>query len=133
MPPTRALADTSVFVAIEHGREIDAPAEASLAISVVTVTELRIGVLQAGDRRERTARQATLDLAQRFIPLAYDEPVAECLARIIHALRTEGRRVNVFDAIIAATAVAHGLPVWTQDADFDVIERYGDGPSVLRA
>lgn len=128
-----ALADTSIFLASEQIRDIHAYPDGEVRISVVTITELLVGVLRAPDDATRAARQTTLEVARRFIPIPYDEAVAERLARIIGALREAGRRVNLFDAVIAATAAAHGLVVWTQDADFEVIERHGGGPPVLRA
>lgn len=128
-----ALADTSIFLAAEQGRCIRTRPDGDVRISVVTVTELLVGVLRAPDGATRDGRQATLDVARRFIPIPYDEQVAERLAQIVGALREAQRRVNLFDAVIAATAAAHGLTVWTQDADFEVIERHGGGPPVLRA
>lgn len=130
---TDALADTSIFLSTEHDRAIGARPEGDVRISVATVTELLVGVLRAPDDTTREARQATLDVARRFIPLPYDERVAEQLALIIVALQAAGRRVNLFDAVVAATAATHGMTVWTQDADFDVIERHAGGPPVLRA
>lgn len=130
---TGALADTSIFLAVEHGRRVAGHPPGNVRISVATITELSVGVLRAPDQEARAGRQATLDVARRFIPISYDEPVADRLAEIVAALRDAGRRVGLMDAVIAATAAAHGLPVWTQDADFELIERYGDGPPVLLA
>lgn len=127
-----ALADTSIFIAGEAGRMLARQPEGDLSISAVTITELRVGVLLAGDDATRRRRVATLHAAQRFLPLSCDERVAEALAVIVAALRRAGRRVNLFDAIIAATAVAHGLAVWTQDDDFEVIHEVAGGPPVLR-
>lgn len=61
--------------------------------------------------------------ARRFIALACDEPVAERLADLLAAARTQRRRAGAMDAIIAATALAHDLTVWTQDDDFEVLAR----------
>ncbi len=66
-----------------------------------------------------TLRQATLDKAMRFIGLPYDERVARRLAELVTAARDAGRRSGAMDAIIAATALTHGLVAWTQDADFE--------------
>lgn len=87
------------------------------------MTELGVGV---GVRRAEGAsllrlREATLARARRFIALPYDESVAHRLADLLSAARTHRRRAGAMDAIIAATALAHGLAVWTQDADFEVL------------
>ncbi len=59
--------------------------------------------------------------AARYIALPYDERVAERLADILAAARAQKRRAGAMDAIIAATALAYDLTVWTQDDDFDVL------------
>ena len=113
------LADTSVFVAAEQRRPLGSPPPGVAQISVATLTELGVGVRRAsGDLR--VLREATLARARAFIALPYDEPVAERLADLLATLREQRRRGGAMDAIIAATALAHDLVVWTQDADFDV-------------
>lgn len=128
-----AVADTSIFVAGEAGRPLDNAPEGDVLISVVTLTELRVGVLRSPDAAARAGREATLALARRFIPLAVDERVADRLAEMAAALRDAGRRVKLSDAIVAATADVHGLAVWTRDADFTILEAVAGGPPVLRA
>jgi predicted nucleic acid-binding protein len=128
-----AVADTSVFVAGEAGRPPGNAPDGDVLVSVVTLAELRVGVLRARDAPTRAAREATLGLARRFIPLAVDERVADRLAEMVAALREAERRVNLFDAIIAATADVHGLAVWTCDDDFAVLAAVAGGPQVLRA
>lgn len=115
----RAVLDTSVFIARETGRPLgDRPDEA--AVSVVTLSELRHGVLAAEGHAERAQRLVTLEAARQIgAPLVIDERVGDELARLRVALKAEGRRMNVMDAWIAATAIAHGAAVCTQDADFD--------------
>ncbi len=115
------LADTSVFVAAEQRRPIGEPPSGDARISVATLTELGVGVRRATTEPLRELREATLARARRFIALAYDEPVAERLADLLAAARAERRRAGAMDAIIAATALAHDLTVWTQDDDFDVL------------
>jgi predicted nucleic acid-binding protein len=115
------LADTSVFVAAEQRRPLGQPPEGDARISVATLTELGAGVLRAGSEPLRELRRATLSRARRFIALPYDEAVAERLAEILAAARDQGRRAGAMDAIVAATALTHGLTVWTQDDDFDVL------------
>jgi predicted nucleic acid-binding protein len=115
------LMDTSVFVASEQGRPLSEAPEGDARISVATLTELLVGVGRAGDGPLRTLREATLDRARKFIALPYDEAVARRLATLLVAARDNGRRAGAMDAIVAATALAHGLSVWTQDDDFDVL------------
>lgn len=75
---------------------------------------------RAGTDALRTLREGTLQRAQRFIALPYDEAVADRLAQILAAARDQERRAGAMDAIIAATALVHDLGIWTQDRDFDV-------------
>ena len=113
-----AVLDTSVIVAREHGRLIARPPQEA-AISVMTLVELHVGVLTAKTREERALRLKTLADVERTVgALPMDREVALVLADIIAALRGRGRRINLADAIIAATARRHGLPVYTQDDDF---------------
>jgi predicted nucleic acid-binding protein len=118
---TGYLADTSVFVAAEQRRPLDRPPEGEARISVATLTELGVGVRAAGSDALRELRQTTLSRALRFVPLAYDEAVAVRLADLLVAARTQRRRAGAMDAIIAATALAHDLVVWSQDDDFAVL------------
>jgi predicted nucleic acid-binding protein len=119
---TRGIADTSVFIARESGRPFDEgnlPDE--LAISVITVGELRAGVLAAADVATRDRRLGTLGEALTLEPVAIDQPVAEAWARLRVTLRDEGRRMPVNDSWIAATAISLGVPVVTQDDDYSEI------------
>jgi predicted nucleic acid-binding protein len=115
------LADTSVFVAAEQRRELGSPPAGVAQISVATITELGVGVLRAASPALRQLREATLARARSFVALPYDERVADRLAALLARARDEGRRAGAMDAIIAATALAHDLVVWTQDGDFDVL------------
>jgi predicted nucleic acid-binding protein len=117
---TRALADTSVFIARESGRrrrDVDLPDE--IAVSVVTVGELRAGVLAATEVLTRDRRLGTLTVALSLEPLPIDEEVASAWARLRILLRDAGRRMPVNDSWIAATALAAGVPILTQDDDYD--------------
>ncbi len=115
------LLDTSVFIARETTRPLEPlPAGTRTAVSVMTVAELRIGVLVAADPTTRAARLRTLESATRdHDPLPVDDAVAEHFARLVAQLRDVGRNPRVIDTLIAATAIAHGAAVATQDADFD--------------
>jgi predicted nucleic acid-binding protein len=115
------LVDTSIFVAAEQQRPLREPSAGAARISVATLTELGVGVRRAEGASLLRLREATLARARRFIALPYDESVADRLADLLTAARTHRRRAGAMDAIIAATALAHGLAVWTQDADFEVL------------
>ena len=119
----RGLLDTSVFIATESERELD---EESLpdegAISPITVAELHVGVLADVDVDTRARRLATLEAVADVETLPIDNSVAAAWALLRIHLAESKRRLNVNDLWIAATALAHELPVVTQDDDFDPIE-----------
>lgn len=118
---SRGLLDTSVFIARE-GRGLDVAAlPAEVAVSIVTYGELRAGVLAASDVSVRSRRLSTLQTVSDLNPLPIDTDVADEWARLRVALAASGQRVNVNDSWIAATALAHGVPVVTQDNDFDAL------------
>jgi predicted nucleic acid-binding protein len=115
----RGIADTSVFIARESGRplaENDLPDE--LAISVITIGELRSGVLAAVDVETRDRRLATLSEALGLDPLPIDQAVAEAWARLRVLLRDMQKRMPVNNSWIAATAMSLGVPVVTRDEDY---------------
>jgi hypothetical protein len=107
---SRAIADTSVFIAQETGRGLgDIPDE--IAVSVITAAELELGVLRATDPDARAIRLSTLSRVQSTYPLLPIDPeVASCFARIAAAERDRGRRLRRHDTWIAATAMRHGPP-----------------------
>jgi predicted nucleic acid-binding protein len=117
----RGLLDTSVFIAGEQARPLEAnrlPEEA--AISVVTLAELELGVHMATSEAVRGARLRTLQATQAtYVALPVDAAVASAFAELVATARREGRRPKVQDTWIAATARAHGVAVYTQDGDFD--------------
>jgi predicted nucleic acid-binding protein len=122
----RGLLDTSVFIAHETGRPIQSerlPEES--AISAVTVGELQAGVLAASDTDVRARRLATLETLSDIEILAIDETVAASWALLRVHLAESGRRLNVNDLWIAATAVAHQIPIVTQDDDFGPVDGVG--------
>jgi predicted nucleic acid-binding protein len=125
--PTRGLLDTTVFIARESGRPIDAsrlPDES--AVSVITIAELYAGVLAAADTETRARRLATLESVADVHALGVDDAAARVWARMRVHLAQTGRRVRVNDLWIAAVAVANGLPVVTQDDDFDPVRGVAD-------
>jgi hypothetical protein len=119
---SRAIADTSVFIAQESGRELgDLPEQ--IAVSVVTAAELELGVLRASSPTSRAIRLSTLSRVQATYPLLPVDPeVASCFARLASSELSKGRRLRRHDAWIAATALRHGAAVITQDADFSSFE-----------
>lgn len=128
----RGLLDTSVFIAAESGRLLDEqkiPDEA--AVSVVTLAELHAGVLAATDVDTRARRIATLDTVADVELIEVDEPAALMWARMRAHLAEAGRRLNVNDLWIAASAASRGLSVVTQDDDFGPVEGVG-GLQVIR-
>jgi predicted nucleic acid-binding protein len=126
---SRGLADTSVFIARESGRPLDVDRlPDDLAVSVVTIGELRAGVLAASDTAARDRRLGTLTRALVLDPVPVDAAVADAWARLRLLLRDAGLRMPVNDSWIAATALALGVPVVTQDADYVEL----DGLPVVR-
>jgi predicted nucleic acid-binding protein len=118
------LLDTSVFIA----REVDRPLGElpdRVTVSVVTIGELELGVLSASDDTSRARRAGTLALARRVDPVPISEPVMTAWARLVVDCRNAGiqRTVKLTDALIAATAIDLGLPVVTQDDDYDQMAR----------
>ncbi len=86
---------------------------------MVTIGELRFGVLSAKTDLVRARRLETLLWAQQYDPIPIDDAVAAAWARLRVDLRAAGRRLPMNDSWIAATAIAHGLSVATQDGDYD--------------
>jgi predicted nucleic acid-binding protein len=115
---SRAIADTSVFIAREAGRHlVDLPDE--IAVSVVTAAELELGVLRASDPTARAIRVRTLSRVRSEYPLLpIDDATASCFAQIADEQLRAGRKLRRHDAWIAATALQHNAAVVTQDADF---------------
>lgn len=123
MTAKRGLLDTTVFIATESGRglnEDEIPDE--VATSVVTLAELHTGVLAATDTETRARRLATLEALSDIEVLPIDDEAARVWARMRIHLAETGRRVRINDLWIAAVAVSQGLPVVTQDDDFEPLE-----------
>jgi predicted nucleic acid-binding protein len=115
---SRAVADTSIFIAREAGRPLEELPD-EVTVSVVTAAELELGVLRARDRPIRAARIATLSRVLAEYPLLeIDGAVASCFARLADEQLSAGRKLRRHDTWIAATALRHQVAVVTQDADF---------------
>ena len=121
---TAGLLDTSVFIAREDERPLGKLPD-RVAVSVVTIGELRLGLLNAEDDDVRARRGDTLALARAADPIQIGEAIMTSWARLVADCRKAGvhRTVKLVDALIAATAVEHGLPVVTQDGDYEKIAK----------
>ena len=87
-------------------------------ISTVTLAELSVGPLITDDPAVQALRQVRLQEAESaFDPLPLDAAAARAYGRVAAQLRREGRatRARAFDTLIAATAIANNLPVYTCD------------------
>lgn len=121
----RGVLDTSTLILLPR---IDDPSglPGEALITTVTLAELSVGPLVARDERERAARQAHLQQAEAdFDPLSFDAAAARAFGQVAASLRRAGRKTaaRAYDAMIAATALAHGLPVYTcNPADFEGID-----------
>ncbi len=115
LPAGRGVLDTSTVILL--GELTDATAlPAEPLITAVTLAELSVGPLVAEDERERSARQAQLQQAEAdFDPLPFDAGAARAFGRVAASLRRAGRKATArsYDAMIAATALAQDLPVYT--------------------
>lgn len=120
----RGLLDTSTFI---HSERIARPEEAlpaEVCLSAVSLAELSLGPLLVDDQGERAKRQQHLQLAEHMRVLPFDAACAQAFAPIAVHLRREGSksRARAYDTLIAATAIANGLPLYTGNAkDFEGI------------
>lgn len=121
----RGILDTSTVILLSR---ITDPAllPSEPLITAVTLAELSVGPLVATDDQQRAARQAHLQQAEAdFDPLAFDAAAARAFGRVAASLRQAGRKVQAraYDAMIAATAVANDLPLYTVNpSDFHGID-----------
>ena len=99
-------------------------------ISVITLAELRAGVLAASETETLSRRRRSLDAYSSTDALVAGDAAAEEWARLRYRLVLVGRRVNVNNLWIASIALANELPVVTQDQDFDPLVDLG-GPAVI--
>ena len=124
--PAAGLFDTSIFIAQETGRRIDRThVPPTSLISIITIGELRSGVLSASDVTTRANRLETLTTALALDPLPIDLVVASKWARLRSLLADEGLHMGINDSWIAATAMSHDMPVVTQDTGLPDLEGLG--------
>jgi hypothetical protein len=123
--PTRGLLDTSVV--IDHDILDPALLPDESAISAVTLAELAAGPLATRDEDERARRQDRLQwAAATWDPLPFDGETARMYGRVFAAVRAAGRtsRARFADLLIASTAAANGLPLYTRNpSDFAALEQ----------
>jgi predicted nucleic acid-binding protein len=115
----RGILDTSTVVLLPRLTDPAALPEEPL-VTVVTMAELAVGPLVAADGAERARRQAHLQQAEAdFVPLPFDDAAARAFGRVAASLRRAGRKASArgYDAMIAAIALASGLPVYTCNPD----------------
>jgi predicted nucleic acid-binding protein len=116
--PGRGVVDTNVVVLLRQLAKESLPEIP--VISAITLAELAVGPLVATDPVQRARRQEHLRFAESSFPvLPFDEAAARAFGTVAAALRMAGRKVSArgFDALIAATALAHDLPLFTTNAD----------------
>lgn len=114
-PLIRGILDTSTVILLGKLTDLTALPMEPL-ITAVTLAELSVGPLVANDESERVARQSQLQQAEAdFDPLPFDASAARALGRVSASLRRAGRKTTArtYDAMIAATALANDLPVYT--------------------
>jgi len=110
----RGVVDTSTVILLAGIDPLQLPEEP--VITTVTLAELSVGPLVATNDRERTRRQAHVQAAEAsFVPLPFDVPAARAFAGVAASLHSAGRKTaaRAYDAMIAAVAIANGLPVYT--------------------
>ena len=109
------LLDTSTLIQLPRIADAGSLPDVPL-ISAVTLAELSVGPLVTDDPQVREVRQAHLQQAEAdFDPLPFDDQSARAFGRVAASLRRSGRKpaARAYDALIAATALANGLPVYT--------------------
>lgn len=114
-PAPRGLLDTSAVIDLPWLTADQLPVE--LAISALTLAELATGPLAAADPVERARRQEQLQrIESAFEPLPFDAPSARAYGRVYASVTSAGRKPRgrrAVDLLIAATALAEGLPLYT--------------------
>jgi tRNA(fMet)-specific endonuclease VapC len=118
-PGVRGMLDTSTVILLGRMTEPTALPDESV-ISAVTLAELSVGPHVARTAKERAARQAHLQQAESdFEPIPFDAAAARAFGRVAASLRSAGRKpaARAYDALIAAAAIAEGIPLYTCNPD----------------
>lgn len=125
MSDREGLLDTSTVLLLPRIADASALPEIPL-ISAITLAELSVGPLVTDDDAERARRTAQVQQAEAdFDPIPFDAAAARAFGQVAASLRREGRKpaARAFDALIAATAIANGLPLYTSNpSDFADID-----------
>ena len=125
MSDPEGLLDTSALLTLRQLRDASILPDVAM-ISAITLAELSIGPLVATDDAERARRLAHVQQAEAdFDPIPFDAAAARAFGLVASAYRRSGRKpaARAFDALIAATAIANGLPLYTANpADFAGID-----------
>ena len=111
----RGVLDTCTLILLTRIRD-ESLLPVEPLITTVTLAELSVGPLVAKTDEERAARQSHVQQAEAdFDPLPFDVSAARAFGRVALALRRRGRTVKprAYDVMIAATALANGLPLYT--------------------
>jgi hypothetical protein len=111
----RGILDTSTVSLLARLTDPSALPDEPL-ITAVTLAELSVGPLVARDESEQVTRQAYLQQAEAdFTPLPFDAAAARAFGGVAASLRRAGPKTaaRAYDAMIAATAIANDLPVYT--------------------
>ena len=121
----RGILDTSVIIDLEHLDPTQLPAE--VAVSAITMAELAAGPQATTDVEERGRRQDRLQRAEAaFDPLPFDIDAARAYGRVFAAVTAAGRKARgarAVDLLIAANALASGLPIYTRNGrDFEGLD-----------
>lgn len=115
----RGVLDTSTVILLSRLTNAEVLPREPM-ITAITLAELSAGPLLATTDEERATRQAHVQQAEAdFDALPFDAAAARAFARVTLSLRRSGRKANAraFDALIAATALANNLPVYTCNPD----------------
>ena len=125
--PAQGLLDTNIMILRRWVDPAELPDE--MAISAITLAELSAGPHQVRPNHkqdsydEQTERARRLDVLQRaeheFDPIPFDAEAARIYGRVSAAVIAAGRRPRrrIADLMIAATAIAQGLPLFTTNPD----------------
>ena len=116
---TAGLLDTSVVIDWDDPRVVAALPE-EVAVSAITLAELAAGPHLAAEPAERARRQARLQQVEAlFDPIDFDRAAARSYGQVVAAVALSGRshRGRVADLLIAASAHARGLTVYTRNPD----------------
>jgi tRNA(fMet)-specific endonuclease VapC len=109
----RGLLDTNTVILLPRLTDPKVLPDEPL-ISAITLAELSVGPLVAVSETDRAVRQAHVQQAEAdFDPIPFDAAAARALGRVAASLRRAGRKPRAYDAMIAAVAVAHDLPLYT--------------------